>query len=68
MSCGHGRNQVAERQLGHEWIGLLRAFHHAHGVVRRWQAARLAGTVVVALAAPVVINLVPPLEHPLGAL
>jgi hypothetical protein len=28
---------------------LLRAFHHAHRVVKRWHAARLAGTVVVAL-------------------
>ena len=47
---------------------MLRAFHHAHGVVKRWHAARLAGTVVVALAAPVVITFVPPLEDPLGAL
>jgi hypothetical protein len=44
------------------------AFHHAHGAVKRWHAARLAGTVGVALAAPVVIAFAPSLEQPLDAL
>jgi hypothetical protein len=47
---------------------LLRAFQHAHGTAKHWHMARLTGTVLVALAAPVVIIFAPSLEHPLGAI
>jgi SMODS-associating 4TM effector domain len=61
-------NQIAERQRSPEATELLRAFHHAHGTAKHWHMARLAGTVLVALAAPVVIIFAPSLEHPLGAM
>lgn len=66
-SPGSG-NQVAERQRSPEALELLRAFQHAHGTAKHWHMARLAGTVLVALAAPVVIIFAPSLEHPLGAI
>ena len=61
-------NRIAERQRAPEAVELLRAFHHAYGTAKHWHAARLAGTVVIALAAPVVITFAPSLEHPLGAI
>lgn len=61
-------NRIAERQRSPEAVELLRAFHHAYGTAKHWHAARLAGTVLVALAAPVVIIFTPSLEHPLGAI
>src|ERR1022692_3473796 len=48
-------NQIAERQRSPEATELLRAFHHAHGTAKHWHMARLAGTVLVALSAPIVI-------------
>ena len=66
-SPGSG-NQIAERQRSPEAVELLRAFHHAYGTAKHWHAARLTGTVLVALAAPVVIIFAPSLEHPLGAI
>jgi hypothetical protein len=66
-SPGSG-NQIAERQRSPEAVELLCAFHHAYGVAKHWHAARLAGTVLIALAAPVVIIFAPSLEHPLGAI
>lgn len=59
-------NQIAARQRSIEAAELLRAFHYAYGVAKHWHTARLAGTVLVALAAPVVIIFAPSLEHPLG--
>jgi hypothetical protein len=61
-------NRIAERQRSPEAVELLRAFRHAYGTAKHWHAARLAGTVLVALAAPVVIIFAPSLEHPLGAI
>lgn len=61
-------NQVAERQRSPEAAELLRAFRHAYSTAKHWHAARLTGTVLVALAAPVVIVFAPWLEHPLGAI
>jgi SMODS-associating 4TM effector domain len=61
-------NQIAERQRGAQAVELLRAYRHAYGTAKHWHAARLAGTVLVALAAPVVILFAPSLEHPLGAI
>ncbi|MDQ2812355.1 MAG: S-4TM family putative pore-forming effector [Actinomycetota bacterium] len=61
-------NRIAERQRSPEAVELLRAFHHSYGSAKHWHAARLAGTVLVALAAPVVIIFAPYLEHPLGAI
>ncbi len=66
-SPGEG-NQVAERQRTPEAAELLGAFQHAYGTAKRWHAARLTGTVIVALAAPLVIIFAPSLEHPLGAI
>jgi hypothetical protein len=66
-SQGEG-NQIAERQRSTEALQLLRAFRHAYSTAKRWHAARLTGTVLVALAAPVVIVFAPWLEHPLGAI
>ena len=68
MPSPNSGNQIAERQRSPEAIELLRAFHHAHGTAKHWHMARLAGTVLVALAAPVVIIFAPSLEHPLGAI
>ncbi len=61
-------NQIADRQRNPEAIELLQAFQHAHGTAKHWHMARLTGTVLVALAAPVVIIFAPSLEHPLGAI
>jgi hypothetical protein len=66
-SPGEG-NQVAERQRSPEALLLLSAFRHAYTTAKHWHAARLTGTVLVALAAPVVIVFTPWLEHPLGAI
>jgi hypothetical protein len=66
-SPGSG-NQIAERQRSPEAMELLRAFRHAHGTAKHWHMARLTGTVLVALAAPIVIIFAPALEHPLGAI
>jgi len=66
-SPGDG-NQIAVRQRSPEAVELLRAFRHAYATAKHWHAARLAGTVAVALAAPVVIIFAPSLEHPLGAI
>jgi hypothetical protein len=68
MPSPDSRNRIAERQRNPEAVELLRAFHHAYGVAKHWHGARLAGTVLVALAAPVVIIFAPSLEHPLGAI
>jgi SMODS-associating 4TM effector domain len=68
MSSPDSGNRIAERQRSPEAVELLRAFHHAYGSAKHWHAARLAGTVLVALAAPVVIIFAPSLEHPLGAI
>jgi hypothetical protein len=61
-------NQVAERQRSPEAAELRCTFRHAYSTARHWHAARLAGTVLVALAAPLVIVFAPSLEHPLGAI
>jgi hypothetical protein len=61
-------NQVALRQRTPEAVELLRAYRHAYGTAKHWHTARLTGTVLVALAAPVVIVFAPWLEHPLGAI
>jgi hypothetical protein len=61
-------NRVEERQRTPEAAELLRAFRHAYGIAKHWYAARLTGTVLVALAAPLVIIFTPSLEHPLGAI
>jgi hypothetical protein len=61
-------NQIAERQRSPEAVVLLRAYRHAYSRSKSWHAVRLAGTVLVALAAPAVILLAPWLEHPLGAI
>jgi hypothetical protein len=61
-------NQIADRQRRPEAIELLRAYRHAYGTAKHWHAARLAGTVLIALAAPAVILFAPSLEHPLGAI
>jgi SMODS-associating 4TM effector domain len=61
-------NKIAERQRSPEAVELLRAYRRAYVTAKHWHAARLAGTVLVALAAPVVILFAPSLEHPLGAI
>jgi hypothetical protein len=61
-------NQIAERQRSAEAVRLMRAYRHAYATAKHWHAARLAGTVLIALAAPVVILFAPWLEHPLGAI
>jgi hypothetical protein len=66
-SPGSG-NRIAEYQRSPEAIELFRAFRHAYGTAKHWHAARLVGTVLIALAAPVVIIFAPSLEHPLGAI
>lgn len=66
-SPGEG-NQVGERQRSPEAAELLCAFQHAYSTAKHWHTARLAGTVLVALAAPLVIVFAPWLEHPLGAI
>jgi hypothetical protein len=68
MSSLPGGNQIVQRQRSPEGVELLRAFHHAAAVAQRWHGARLAGTVLVALAAPVVITVIPSLERPLGVI
>lgn len=67
LSPGEG-NQVAQRQRSPEAAELLAAFRHAYGTAKHWHTARLAGTVLIALAAPLVIVFAPWLEHPLGAI
>ncbi len=66
-SPGDG-NQIAGRQRSPEAVELLRAFRYAYGTAKHWHAARLTGTVAIALAAPMVIIFAPSLEHPLGAI
>lgn len=66
-SQGEG-NQVSERHRSPEAAELLCAFQHAYSTAKHWHTARLAGTVLVALAAPLVIVFAPWLEHPLGAI
>jgi hypothetical protein len=61
-------NHVSERQRSPEAVELLRAFQHAYSTAKHWHTARLTGTVLVALAAPLVIVFAPWLEHPLGAI
>jgi hypothetical protein len=61
-------NEVNDRQRSAEAIELRRAFQYGYSVAKRWLAARLLGTVVVAGAAPVVITFAPGLERPLGAI
>src|SRR5579859_7949035 len=61
-------NQVAQRQRSPEAAELLAAFQHAYSTAKHWHTARLAGTVLIALAAPLVIVFAPWLEHPLGAI
>jgi len=61
-------NEVNDRQRSAEAVELRRAFQHGYSAAKRWLAARLLGTVLVAAAAPVVITFAPGLERPLGAI
>jgi hypothetical protein len=61
-------NHISDQQRTPEAVELLRAYRRAYSVAKHWHSARLAGTVLVALAAPVVILFAPFLEHPLGAI
>jgi SMODS-associating 4TM effector domain len=60
-------NQIALRQRSPDAVELLRAYQHAYSTAKHWHVARLTGTVLVALAAPVIILFAASLEHPLGA-
>jgi len=68
MSSPADGNRVAERQRSPEAVELLSAYQRAYATAKHWHGVRLAGTVLVALAAPVVILFAPSLEHALGAL
>ncbi|HLJ99316.1 MAG TPA: S-4TM family putative pore-forming effector [Streptosporangiaceae bacterium] len=68
MSSPADSNRVAERQRSPEAVELLSAYQRAYATAKHWHGVRLAGTLLVALAAPVVILFAPSLERALGAI